>query len=110
MVLGYVLSAYPFLLSVGGEGVYIERCISPTKCLFLPGIFKKACPAASLKNYEIYKKAVLLYEYWAIQDKKIARYKKTVQELEQELSRMPTDNEIADRMGVFVRLLSELPP
>lgn len=36
------------------------------------------------------------------------RYKKTVQELEQELSRIPTDNEIANRMGVFVGLLPKL--
>ena len=33
---------------------------------------------------------------------KIARYKKTVQELEQKLGRMPTDNEIADKMRVSV--------
>ncbi len=39
---------------------------------------------------------------------KIARYKKTVQELEQELSRIPTDKEIADRMGVSVGLLPKL--
>ena len=39
---------------------------------------------------------------------KIARYKKTVQELEQELGRMPTDNEIADKMRVPVGLLPEL--
>ncbi len=39
---------------------------------------------------------------------KIARYKKTVQELEQELGRAPTDNEIADKMRVSVRLLPEL--
>ena len=39
---------------------------------------------------------------------KIARYKKTVQELEQELGRMPTDNEIADKMRVSVGLLPEL--
>lgn len=39
---------------------------------------------------------------------KIARYKKTVQELEQELGRVPTDNEIADKMRVSVRLLPEL--
>ncbi|TGY96884.1 sigma-70 family RNA polymerase sigma factor [Petralouisia muris] len=39
---------------------------------------------------------------------KIARYKKTVQELEQELGRVPTDNEIADKMRVSVRLLAEL--
>ena len=39
---------------------------------------------------------------------KIARYKKNVQELEQELSRVPTDNEIADKMRVSVRLLPEL--
>ena len=36
---------------------------------------------------------------------KIARYKKTVQELEQELGRVPTDNEIADKMRVSVGLL-----
>ena len=39
---------------------------------------------------------------------KIARYKKTVQELEQELGRMPTDNEIADKMRVPVGLLPKL--
>ncbi len=39
---------------------------------------------------------------------KIARYKKTVQELEQESGRMPTDNEIADKMRVSVGLLPEL--
>ena len=39
---------------------------------------------------------------------KIARYKKTVQELEQELGRVPTDNEIADKMRVPVGLLPEL--
>ncbi len=39
---------------------------------------------------------------------KIARYKKSVQELEQELGRIPTDNEIADRMCVSVGLLPEL--
>ena len=39
---------------------------------------------------------------------KIARYKKTVQELEQELGRMPTDNEISDKMRVPVGLLPEL--
>lgn len=39
---------------------------------------------------------------------KIARYKKTVQELGQELGRMPTDNEIADRMSISVGLLPEL--
>lgn len=39
---------------------------------------------------------------------KIARYKKTVQELEQELGRIPTDNEIADRMCISVELLPEL--
>ena len=39
---------------------------------------------------------------------KIARYKKTVQELEQESGRMPTDNEIADKMRVPVGLLPEL--
>lgn len=39
---------------------------------------------------------------------KIARYKKTVQELEQELGRVPTDNEIADKMRVSVGLLAEL--
>ncbi len=39
---------------------------------------------------------------------KIARYKKTVQELEQELGRVPTDNEIADKMRLSVRLLPEL--
>ncbi len=39
---------------------------------------------------------------------KIARYKKSVQELEQELGRIPTDNEIADRTCVSVGLLPEL--
>lgn len=39
---------------------------------------------------------------------KIARYKKTVQELEQRLGRQPTDNEISDRMCVSVELLPEL--
>lgn len=39
---------------------------------------------------------------------KIARYKKTVHELEQELGRVPTDNEIADKMRVPVGLLPEL--
>lgn len=39
---------------------------------------------------------------------KIARYKKTVQELEQELGRVPTDNEIADKMRISVGLLPEL--
>ncbi|MCI9082011.1 MAG: sigma-70 family RNA polymerase sigma factor [Lachnospiraceae bacterium] len=39
---------------------------------------------------------------------KIARYKKTVQELEQELSRIPTGKEIADRMGISVGLLPEM--
>ncbi|MCI8665164.1 MAG: sigma-70 family RNA polymerase sigma factor [Dorea sp.] len=39
---------------------------------------------------------------------KIARYKKTVQALEQELGRAPTDNEIADKMCVSVGLLPEL--
>ncbi len=39
---------------------------------------------------------------------KIARYKKTVQELEQELGRVPTDNEMADKMCVPVGLLPEL--
>ena len=39
---------------------------------------------------------------------KIARYKKTVQELEQELGRIPADNEIANKMGVSVELLPEL--
>jgi len=39
---------------------------------------------------------------------KIARYKKTVQELEQELDRIPTDNEIADRMCISIGLLPEL--
>ncbi|MBO5146227.1 MAG: sigma-70 family RNA polymerase sigma factor [Lachnospiraceae bacterium] len=39
---------------------------------------------------------------------KIARYKKTVQELEQELGKVPTDNEIADKMRVSVGLLPEL--
>ncbi len=39
---------------------------------------------------------------------KIARYKKTAQGLEQELGRIPTDNEIADRMCVSVGLLPEL--
>ena len=39
---------------------------------------------------------------------KIVRYKKTVQELEQELGRVPTNNEIADKMRVSVGLLPEL--
>ncbi len=39
---------------------------------------------------------------------KIARYKKTIQELEQELSRIPTGKEIADRMGISVGLLPKL--
>ncbi|MCM1327474.1 MAG: sigma-70 family RNA polymerase sigma factor [Bacteroidales bacterium] len=39
---------------------------------------------------------------------RIARYKKTVHELEQELGRVPTNNEIADRMGISVGLLPEL--
>ena len=39
---------------------------------------------------------------------KIARYKKTVQELEQELGRVPTGKEIADKMGISVGLLPEL--
>ena len=39
---------------------------------------------------------------------KIARYKKIVQELEQALGRMPTDNEIADKMRVSVGLLPKL--
>ena len=39
---------------------------------------------------------------------KIVRYKKTVQELEQELSRIPTGKEIADRMGISVGLLPEM--
>jgi len=39
---------------------------------------------------------------------KIARYKKIVQKLEQELGRVPTDNEIADKMCVSVGLLPEL--
>ena len=39
---------------------------------------------------------------------KIVRYKKTVQELEQELGRIPTDKEIADRMCISVELLPEL--
>jgi RNA polymerase sigma factor (sigma-70 family) len=39
---------------------------------------------------------------------KIARYKKTVQELEQESGRVPTDNEIAYKMCVSVGLLPEL--
>ena len=39
---------------------------------------------------------------------KIARYKKAVQELEQESGRAPTDNEIADKMRVPVGLLQEL--
>lgn len=38
---------------------------------------------------------------------KIGRYKKTVQELEQELNRIPTDNEIADRMSISVEMLAE---
>ena len=39
---------------------------------------------------------------------KIVRYRKTVQELEQESGRVPTDNETADKMRVSVRLLPEL--
>ena len=39
---------------------------------------------------------------------KIARYKKTVQELGQGLGRVPTDNEIADKMRISVGLLPEL--
>lgn len=39
---------------------------------------------------------------------KIARYKKTVQELEQGLGRVPTDNEMADKMRISVGLLPEL--
>lgn len=39
---------------------------------------------------------------------KIARYKKTVQELEQTLGRVPTDNEIAGKMHISVELLPEL--
>ena len=39
---------------------------------------------------------------------KIARYKKTVQELAQGLDRVPTNHEIADRMNISVELLSEL--
>ncbi len=39
---------------------------------------------------------------------KTALYKKTVQELEQELSRIPTGKEIADRMGISVGLLPNL--
>ena len=39
---------------------------------------------------------------------KIARYKKTVQELGQGLGRVPTDNEIADKMCISVGLLPEL--
>lgn len=39
---------------------------------------------------------------------KIARYKKTVRELEQGLGRVPTDNEIADKMRISVGLLPEL--
>ncbi len=39
---------------------------------------------------------------------RIGRYKKTVQELEQELGRVPTDNEIADKMRISVGLLPEL--
>ncbi len=39
---------------------------------------------------------------------RIGRYKKTVQELEQELGRVPTDNEIVDKMRVSVKLLPEL--
>ncbi len=50
------MSAYPFLLSVGGVGVYRISRLSPTKCLFLPGIFKKACPAASPKKIKNYTK------------------------------------------------------
>lgn len=38
----------------------------------------------------------------------IARYKKTVQEFEQGLGRVPTDNEIAGKMCVSVELLPEL--
>ena len=40
--------------------------------------------------------------------KKIARYKNTVQELEQELGRIPTDREMADRMCISIGLLPEL--
>lgn len=39
---------------------------------------------------------------------KIGRYKKIVQELEQKLGREPTENEIADKMRISVRLLPEL--
>ena len=39
---------------------------------------------------------------------KIARYKKTVQELGQGLGRVPTDNEIANKMHISVGLLPEL--
>ena len=39
---------------------------------------------------------------------RIGRYKKTVQELEQELGRVPTDNEIADKMRISVGMLPEL--
>ncbi|MFG6326910.1 MAG: sigma-70 family RNA polymerase sigma factor [Lachnospiraceae bacterium] len=39
---------------------------------------------------------------------RIGRYKKTVQELEQELGRVPTENEIADKMRISVGLLPEL--
>ena len=39
---------------------------------------------------------------------RIGRYKKNVQELEQELGRESTDNEIADKMRVSVRLMTEL--
>ena len=39
---------------------------------------------------------------------RIGRYRKTVQELEQELGRVPTDNEIADKMRISVGLLPEL--
>lgn len=39
---------------------------------------------------------------------RMSRYKKTVHELGQELGRMPTDKEIADRMGISVELVPEL--
>lgn len=39
---------------------------------------------------------------------RMIRYKKTVHESEQELGRMPTDKEIADRMGISVELLPKL--
>lgn len=39
---------------------------------------------------------------------RIGRCKKTVQELEQELGGVPTDNEIADKMRISVGLLPEL--